>query len=824
MRCLRPFILLSLAAFGLFLFREVLVEGRVFFWHDVSIAYMPLRKVAAEALHAGRLPFWAPGIAGGFPVLAEGQASVFYPLTALTYLGLPYYHAYSWAVAIQCLLAALGAALLGRRLGLGWLAATYAGLAFGFSGYFVSKVVFLTVLQSGAWLPWLLLCLVAGLESGRWPWFVTGSAVLALALLGGHPQIVFYELLAALLLALWYLFTPGLTAWWRRSARAVAGTALAIAGGVGLAALQLLPTLALAHFAATRTASDADLLRSLSLRPHNLALFIHPYLFGSYAANNYWGQDHYFEVCAYVGGLTILLAMAAVFLRRLPLRHKGYWIALGLFGVFMALAGLNPLYDLLPRVPGFNLFRAPARYLLLTSLSLSLLAGGMVQALACSHRRAAGRALATWSLAGLLLSGALLGGLYLAKPQVISALNRALPAADSRVDDAGSHQGKAEAKWLFLARSLDPRDLTWCTFLIGLLAAGVVGLLTWHGKMNYHGAAILLLVLLSAQLYLFGRQANATAREDYYTDPPRTAVTFHQSRDWGREYGDPATEWQSFAGPDYSGWRSGDLGPFLEEREVLRRNRAWLYDVPAAHAFYTLLPQRQVRLLDQLVPAGLAGQPSGAGAPLQVLRMLGVHALIATPGLHSAWLRPVIRKPRYTYYRVTAPLPSAWLPLQVVACSSEDAALAALTDPAFRPEERALVEGLPAPQAEKLGGAWAVARPLAAEPERLVWEVQSPGPAFLVMNMSYNPHWRAKVVDEVNGQVNGQPAPVYRANYVQCGVVVPSGQSRVEVIYREDEFWLGLRVTKLTAVALAVLLLLMGVIETVARRRATRIR
>ena len=47
-------------------------------------------------------------------------------------------------------------------------------------------------------------------------------------------------------------------------------------------------------------------------------------------------------------------------LRRLPLRHKGYWIVLGLFGLAMSLADLNPLYELLPQVPGFNLFRAPS--------------------------------------------------------------------------------------------------------------------------------------------------------------------------------------------------------------------------------------------------------------------------------------------------------------------------------------------------------------------------------------------------------------------------------------------------------------------------------
>jgi hypothetical protein len=819
MRWLRPLILLIFVAFGLALFYDVLVGGRVFFWNDVTCAAMPLRKVAADAVRAGHLPFWAPGIACGFPVLAEGQAAVFYPLNAIGYLGVPYYYAYSWVAAAQCLLAALGTALLGRRLGLGWLAVAYAGLAFGFSGYFVSKIMFIAVLQSGAWLPWLLWCLISGLETGRWPWFVAGAVVLSLSILGGHPQIVFYELLALLLLALWYLFLPGPTAWGRRSARAVLGTGLLLAGGAGLAALQILPTLALTRFAATRTDTGAGLLRSLSLRPYNLALFIHPYLFGSYGENNYWGQDHYFEVCAYVGGLTVLLAVVAVWRRGLPLRHKGYWIALGVFGVFMALAAHNPLYDVLPRLPGFSYFRAPARYLLLTTLSLSLLAGAMIQALGGSRRHAAGRSLAAWSLAGLLAAGAVVGGLHLARPQIVRALGHALPAAEAAgVEAPGDLTSpappKAEAKWQFLVERLGPRDPIWVTFLGSLLAAGLLGLWAWRGDLPYRPAAALLLALLAGQLYLFGHAANATAPPDYYLEPPQVAQLFHQDHTWGRAYGDPATEWQSFTGRDYPGYLSGDLTPYWEEREVLRRNRAELYNVPAAHAFYTLLPERQVRLLDDLVPEGLAGRPGGAGAPLQILRMLGVRMLIAAPGLHSSWLQPeggdaTGDAPRYGVYRVTDPLPSAWLALRAVPCATEVEARQALAAPTFRPEETALVEGLGS-SAQRLGGG-GVVRLKSQEPERMEWEVDAPSSSFLVLNMAYNPNWRAKL--------DGHPVSVYRTNYMQCGLAVPAGASRVVAWYQDNDFRQGLQLTKLSAVALAALLLLMGACEVAAKRR-----
>ncbi len=50
-------------------------------------------------------------------------------------------------------------------------------------------------------------------------------------------------------------------------------------------------------------------------------------------------------------------------------------LALAAAGLFLALGAYNPLYWLLARLPGFGYFRAPARWLVLYALGLSLLAG-----------------------------------------------------------------------------------------------------------------------------------------------------------------------------------------------------------------------------------------------------------------------------------------------------------------------------------------------------------------------------------------------------------------------------------------------------------------
>jgi hypothetical protein len=50
-------------------------------------------------------------------------------------------------------------------------------------------------------------------------------------------------------------------------------------------------------------------------------------------------------------------------------------LVLTMMGLFLALGAFNPLYWLLARLPGFNLFRVPARWLVLYALGAALLAG-----------------------------------------------------------------------------------------------------------------------------------------------------------------------------------------------------------------------------------------------------------------------------------------------------------------------------------------------------------------------------------------------------------------------------------------------------------------
>ena len=61
-----------------------LVAGMIPMQDDVRIFYFPLLVATTDALRQGTLPLWSPGIFGGYPLFADGEGGMLYPLHLLT--------------------------------------------------------------------------------------------------------------------------------------------------------------------------------------------------------------------------------------------------------------------------------------------------------------------------------------------------------------------------------------------------------------------------------------------------------------------------------------------------------------------------------------------------------------------------------------------------------------------------------------------------------------------------------------------------------------------------------------------------------------------
>lgn len=348
---------------------------------DAFTYFLPYRDYANAALREGRLPLWNPYLFMGVPFLANPQAAVLYPLH-WPFVGLEAARSLAASAALHLWLAGLGAVVYARgRAGLGWPASLAVGLTFALSGYLGARVGQINQLAAVAWLPWALAL------ARPTPLGVAGLAiVVALQLLAGHTQAAFISAVGVLLVSAWPV-VESLLPWAVRRGppdrgalrTGLRGLAAAVAGmGLGalLAAAQLLPSLELAEQSVRSGGLPYREAVSFSLRPRGLLLTLLP-AFGENLADRF-ASPAYAEFVAYVGVAALALAgLGLVYGRRLGYgRAVSVAALLVAAGLALGLGGYNPLTFLLYKVvPGFDLFRAPARWMALYTLGAGLLAG-----------------------------------------------------------------------------------------------------------------------------------------------------------------------------------------------------------------------------------------------------------------------------------------------------------------------------------------------------------------------------------------------------------------------------------------------------------------
>ena len=377
-------VLAALAALTLVFFWQIALTNRVLVGVDVFGYFYPYRDFASEAMRAGRLPLWNPYLFMGAPLLANSQVAVLYPLHwPLLWLSAP--KQVAWSIVVHVWLAGAGTYLFARTTTkLRPPAAMVSAIVFALGGFLGAQVEHVNQLNASSWLPWLLLCLEGAMGPGRrrWLWMLAGGAVTGIALLAGHTQAAYIVLFGSGVYALlrgWPEFRAR-QVW--RGLRGVGALGLMSLMGLAMAAGQLLPTLELSGLSVRSGGLPYNEAASFSLKPGLIfTAFLPPLL---------W-EPPFSEYVAYAGLVGLALATLgawAVVRRR---RAGGACLGLALTGVFLAFGAYNPVYYLLYKVvPGFDLFRAPARWLLLYAFGAAILAGIGLEALPWPFKRPSG--------------------------------------------------------------------------------------------------------------------------------------------------------------------------------------------------------------------------------------------------------------------------------------------------------------------------------------------------------------------------------------------------------------------------------------------------
>ena len=390
---------------------------------DLVSFLWPVYRFAARSLRAGAIPLWNPHLYSGAPFIADNQSGVFYPINLLTSIlfGEPSYATMEALVVFHVWLAGTNMFILARGLGLRRPAALLGGLAFALSDLFVTHIGNLNLNATAAWLPLLLLLTHRALTGGGPAWAAGAGAVLAIAALAGHGQMLLF---LALTLVLYFIYRLAMD-WrrgWRHELRTLGLAALIVAVGVGGAALTLLPAREMAAHTG-RGQLPYDEATRYSLPPRALIGLLTPGFYGRGPAG-FWGHWDRVEV-GYAGVATLVLAVVGIISRFTSHASRsdfpaGFFVFLVPLAFLLAMGCHTPLYGLLYRyAPTFDQVRAPARLILLADLGLAALAAWGLDRLL---RGEASRRV-VWAGVSALIAGGLL--LVVGLPQA-----RAVPPPD----------------------------------------------------------------------------------------------------------------------------------------------------------------------------------------------------------------------------------------------------------------------------------------------------------------------------------------------------------------------------------------------------------
>ncbi len=353
-------------------------------WDGVAQFY-PWRLLAARAMRDGELALWNPHQMCGYPFVGNGQSALFYPPNWLL-APVDVKWGFGLLAALHYALAAVLTALLCRALGLGYLPAAFAAIAFTFGGFMVTWTELPTLMNCAAWLPGALLGVVLIFKRSRWGVPVLGVS-LAMTLLAGHLQI------AAYVWAITAGYALGRVVWAAIKRRPTRIPALAAGVGIGLllSAAQVLPSLELAANSPRGHGGPSEagwqFHERVALQPAEWIAFLDPNAFGSPVTGDHQFTRYgitYPEHCGFVGVITLLLALSGLFFART--RHFAFFAVLAALCIHLAMAGPLAKYIYL-YVPKIGLAGSFARMLSVFTFAVAMAAAFGLEGISARLRR-----------------------------------------------------------------------------------------------------------------------------------------------------------------------------------------------------------------------------------------------------------------------------------------------------------------------------------------------------------------------------------------------------------------------------------------------------
>jgi hypothetical protein len=739
---------------------------------DTAIQFLPWRQFGFEKMVGGDLPLWNPHIFGGAPYFAGFQSALLYPPNWL-HLIMPVALAINWIVALHVFLAGWFTYLWCRGRNIGWWGSLLAGVLFMFSGpYFYH--IYAGHLPHNAvmvWAPLLLLVVDRLVEKPTLRWTLLGMAIVAMQILAGHPQYVYYTAIAVGIYALLHL---KLADNWRKL---LGGVAAMYLGGALLAAIQLLAGIEAAGEYVRSGGLPFEMAKTFSLHPEYWLTFIAPFFFGDHYVADFeyanipslfYGRGYLWELCLFIGVSGWVLSIYGL----TKLERGRRWIIVTMLIVLFVLASgaYMPIYTLLYKyLPFYGSFRVTAKFSYLAILILCMTAGvGLerLRSLRQGSREFVILALSTGTLALVLLVIGLAIRISSEQPGGWWARQVATYA------DTTEHMVTNNPQLL-----RHPQFVAWLGnyssghLLLGGATMLAVGAIVLSARKWPH-APSLLLALAAIEVFVF-----AYHTRDAF--PPRELVDFARKK-----------------------YPSNAKARVLHEDALLQN---WAM-VTGHSQIWGADPGVQKRYA-QLLWSFFGANPDEATQYLPPMQSMPTATAIFSM-LRWEWV--VLRDPRVPFLRISdlpdwqarsiaapRPLEKVQLAGEVRVIPERDEIFRALKDPGFNPRQTVIVESsiTPAPTGNLEGASVSLVRDDGDEMEITATLTE---PAVLLITDAYSKGWQTRELND-----NPQAYQVIPANYALRAIPLAAGEHHLLLEYRPAGFVWGRIVTCIALIGYA---------------------
>jgi hypothetical protein len=706
---------------------------------DIPMMVYPFTSFASSRWWTGVFPLWTNAMNAGQPFFGTFQSAVLSPFTLVSSL-VPLPHATVVVAVLRLLVGGVGMLLFLRAIGLSRWAATFGGAAFllnPFSQVWLEH----TPGAVSPWLPWMLLAGERLAAAGRrTPAMAVLALMTALVLTAGHPHTgLFVAMLGG-----GYAMMAALTS--RERLRATIAATLAMALGIGLAAVQVLPFLEYLSLSYGLTWRSSFTTNPFIAPASTLITGIVPNFLGHHSWGNFAGPTNYLEQQIYPGLATLVLGVVGW---TCGVRRWRIWFfaaaAVLAMAVMYGAPGILQIVSSVPLLKSATLTRVA----IVAIASLAILAAfGMEEILNADRSRRVAW-LATLTVTVTTVS-------------VIVIVRTALRTREAFLV---SHDLLAFAShWAWLAIGLIAITCTLALAVVWRVAGRSAG-----------GAALVGVLALDLVVFGYGFRPLIPPAQVFPVVPE-----IHLVRQ------DPGL------------FRVMGLGGSLVP------NASMVYGMQDVRGYDGLMVARYAQLLEAVLkyePANQSFSAVNLFSPL--IDLLNVKYVFGAPNIPvpEGWFTK-LTDGEAPVYRNTRVFPRAFLVDSYVVLDGNPARRA-LRDGRLDFHRVGLLEQEPpaserpvaASSAETVG----IATVTSYTDHRVEIQSDAPDRRLLVLTDVHYPGWTAAI--------DGQPATIHRTNFAFRGVSVPGGRHTVTFEYRPASFRYGLTISTialLTVIGLAI--------------------